>query len=65
MMISYENSVKITFDEEGGCKISNAIHVIESIVDALQKADGGTSTMEEELKTAASYLRAILDGVHW
>ena len=65
MMISYETSVKITFDEEGEDKIANAIHVIEGIVDALQKAGGSTSTMEEELKTAASYLRAILDGVHW
>ena len=65
MMISYETSVKITFDKEGEDKIVNAIHVIEGIVDALQKAGGGTSTMEEELKTAASYLKAILDGVHW
>ena len=65
MMISYETSVKITFDKEGEGKIINAVRVIEDVVDALQKAGSGPSTMEEELKTAASYLRAILDGVHW
>ena len=65
MMISYETSVKITFDKEGEDKIINAVHVIEDVVDALQKAGNGPSIMKEELKTAAGYLRAILDGAHW
>lgn len=64
-MIGYETSVKITFDDAGEEKISSAVKTIEEIVDLLQKAGGDTFIMEEELQTAACYLRAILDNIHW
>lgn len=64
-MIDANMYVKVEFDEEGRKKIEEAYLTINGIIAALNNVGGFTSQMQKDLRTANSYLQAILDGVTW
>ena len=64
-MINANMYVKVDFDETGRKRIEDAYLTIKEIVAAVRKVGGQTSSMEDDLLLAQSYLQAFLDGTVW